>query len=456
MKGGCMETTLVSPEPKSQRKSTYRLRSRPGERHPPESASVAARVYPARALPPGMRESVAGLAVCGLLVFVAVGRIQELWAPLTSLRLGLTAILLAGLVSLGQDFSILRARLDTTKGKVVLGLFILSCLSVPFGVWPGYSLDFIGDKSVLILIFFCVLLLHARTLSGVMVLAWTMAVSALALALAGLSGLAAGRRLAASSTYDPNDMAFVMLCGLPFVFLLTKRLRGLGRWLALGAAVVVILAIAATGSRGGAIGLAVLGGFILLADRTLTVGKRVVVITACALIFWFLAPPSAQNRFLTMFTPEEDYNITASSGRMETWKRGVKIMFMHPLLGVGVSGFETANGIYFGGEGSRWKAAHNSLIEVGAELGLPGLTMFVFLLWSSLRSMLRLGRSDILPPGHPGRDLAMAVAASLVGYVSAGFFLSQGYSSVVYLLVAMTILLEDISRSMNHSPVARG
>lgn len=448
-----METTLVSQEPKVRRKSTYRLRPRPGEG--PRSVAPAPgpeRVAPVSSAPDASAatgESLAGLAVCSLLIFVAVGRVQELWAPLTGLRLGLTAVVLAALVSVGKDFSILRARLDTTKGKLVLGLFALSFVSVPFGVWPGYSLEFIGDKTVLLLIFFGVLLLHARTATGVMVLAWTMAASALALALAGLSGLTAGRRLAASSTYDPNDMAFIMLCGLPFVFLLAKRLRGVARWLALGAAVVIVLAISSTGSRGGAIGLAVVGGFLLVADRTLGLGKRVALVVAGVLIFWFLAPSSAQERFLTMFAPEEDYNVSASSGRVETWKRGLKIMLMHPVLGVGVAGFETANGIYFGGEGSRWKAAHNSLIEVGAELGLPGLAMFVSLLWASLRSMLRLAWSDSLPLGHPFRNLALAVAASLVGYVSAGFFLSQGYSSVVYLLVAMTILVEDMSPAVS-------
>lgn len=448
-----METTLVSQEPKVRRKSTYRLRSRPEERPravPPEPGPErVAQVSSAPAAPAPTGESLAGLAVCGLLIFVAVGRVQELWAPLTGLRLGLTAVVLAALASVGKDWSILRARLDTTKGKLVLGLFVLSFLSVPFGVWPGYSLEFIGDKTVLLLIFFGVLLLHARTATGVMVLAWTMAASALALALAGLSGLTAGRRLAASATYDPNDMAFIMLCGLPFVLLVAKRLRGVARWLALGAAVVIVLAISSTGSRGGAIGLTVVGGFLLVADRTLGLGRRVALVVAGALIFWFLAPSSAQERFLTMFTPEEDYNVSASSGRVETWKRGIKIMFMHPVLGVGVAGFETANGIYFGSEGSRWKAAHNSLIEVGAELGLPGLAMFVFLLWASLRSMLRLSWSDSLPPGHPFRDLGMAVATSLVGYVAAGFFLSQGYSSVVYLLVAMTILVEDMSPAVS-------
>lgn len=448
-----METAIVRHDPKPRRMSTYRLRSRPGDQ--PRSP-VAIESVPMATPSAEARDSVAGLAVCALLIFVAIGRVQELWAPLTSLRLGLTGVVLACLVNLGQDLSIVRDRLDTPKGKLVLGLFILSCLSVPFGVWPSYSLEFIGDKSILILIFFCTLLLHARTVSGVMVLAWTMAASALALALAGLSGLTAGRRLAASSTYDPNDMAFIMVCGLPFVFLLAKRLRGPWRWLALGAGVVVVLAIASTGSRGGAMGLAVLAGFLLVADRTLTVGKRLLVAAICAFVFWFLAPESAQNRFLTMFTPEGDYNVSSSSGRIETWKRGMKIMFMHPVLGVGVSGFETANGIYFGSEGSRWKAAHNSLIEVGAELGLPGLVMFMGLLWSSLRSSLRLARSDALSSGHPIRDLAMAVAASLVGYAVAGFFLSQGYSCVVYLLVAMTILLEDLSASAIQAPPAGG
>src|SRR5204863_417492 len=81
-----------------------------------------------------------------------------------------------------------------------------------------------------------------------------------------------------------------------------------------------------------------------------------------------------------------DYNWQSQEGRREIWFRGLGYMLDHPLVGIGINNFERAEGTIsdkarrsFAGDPIRWTAPHNSFVQVGAELGFPGL-----ILWSSL------------------------------------------------------------------------
>ena len=73
-------------------------------------------------------------------------------------------------------------------------------------------------------------------------------------------------------------------------------------------------------------------------------------------------------------------------------------MMANPLLGVGPGNFQTAEGTLSPlaerqqyGVGVRWNAAHNSFVQIGAELGFPGLALFVAVIVSAFVA-LRRGR----------------------------------------------------------------
>ena len=89
----------------------------------------------------------------------------------------------------------------------------------------------------------------------------------------------------------------------------------------------------------------------------------------------------------------------------------------------------------------RWNAAHNSYLQVGAELGAVGLALFVAVIVSAL---VALHRSR--PPADAGegpRDrrlqLTQVLTASLIGFVVGAFFLSLAYSDMLYTLIAMAV-----------------
>lgn len=137
---------------------------------------------------------------------------------------------------------------------------------------------------------------------------------------------------------------------------------------------------------------------------------------------------------------------------MAVWGRGMGYMADNPILGVGANAFPIAEGMISEiserqryGIGLKWSAAHNSFVQIGAELGVPGLLAFVFLLYSGITAAWRVGRR------HPGVDrtvksLGQAVVGAFVGFTVSGFFLSHGYSVFLYAMLGTTVGLAHVDQ----------
>src|SRR2546426_10825007 len=147
-------------------------------------------------------------------------------------------------------------------------------------------------------------------------------------------------------------------------------------------------------------------------------------------------------------------NFTEESGRIEVWRRGVGYMLQSPILGVGPDNFQTAEGRLSPfanrqqlGIGVRWNAAHNSFIQIGAELGIPGLVLFVAVIASAFGALSRSGGNEgaLAGAGQSHRQLTQALTASLLGFVIGSLFLSLAYSEVLYMLIALAVGLEKVT-----------
>src|SRR5690606_15321749 len=123
----------------------------------------------------------------------------------------------------------------------------------------------------------------------------------------------------------------------------------------------------------------------------------------------------------TMLNPSQDYNWAGGSetGRMEIWKRGVTYMAGNPLLGVGVRCFSVAEGTLSPqaaqqsiGIGFKWSTAHNSFVQIGAELGVGGLLLFCAMLASSFRQLWRIAR--LRPRGDLRLQTRVSLAQALI------------------------------------------
>src|SRR5262249_18387629 len=125
--------------------------------------------------------------------------------------------------------------------------------------------------------------------------------------------------------------------------------------------------------------------------------------------------------------------------RCPIWQAALWLMLQNPLIGVGPGAFEVAEGLSHGGAG-KWSAAHNSFLQIGTELGIPGLALFIFLLYRAVKNCrVVMRRARQRPQLSVEAWLARGVELSLYGFIVAAFSLSQAYASILYVLVAISV-----------------
>jgi len=407
-----------------------------------------------------------------LLVLCNVWRLQTLYSILTPLQLPT----LSTLAAIGLTFSSKdpRQRLAGIKHPLtwfVLTILALSFASIPTSVYPGYSLSFILNDFIKNIALMVLVAAGTRNINDSRLLVATQALGASLYAFVSVTRFHtdASGRFGELLYYDANDVALVFVSSLPFllyIFITTRR------WQVKLAAVVglglVMLSVMRAGSRGGFLALLAITLFLLFRFGGVKSWKRFSFVAALAGLFLVTATDATWRQLQTMMNPKEDYNMTEETGRKKIWMRGIGYMMERPVFGVGVYCFPQAEGHLSdlsreraaNNRGLKWSAAHNSFVQIGAELGFPGLVAFVGMLLIGFRTLVRIRRRfrDPSDDHQRAKGLTDALTASLIGYCVAGFFLSQAYSGFLYLTIGTIVGLDKVTNPSlaGAKPVASG
>lgn len=368
-----------------------------------------------------------------LLIVVFIGKIQEVLPFLGAINIGKIAVAFGVLFMFAAPRSDLKPIRSIEPVKYLLGILVLAVLSCPFSVWPGGSIEFLTEMFSKSLLFFLMVIVLSTAPGDIGKLIWGLALSSLALSVMTLI-FATDARKAITGSYDPNDLAFVLVTFLPLIFYYAKNTKGFSRLALNVIMLVMLLACLKTVSRGGLLGLAVIGCAYLVKNKA-NVRQALIPLIIGGIFFMAFAPESYWERMSSIVAPKEDYNMTASTGRVEVWKRGITLMLKHPVLGSGVKMFEVAEGAEHEGAG-KWSSAHNSFIQIGAEIGVIGLWLFIKMLLSSIRLVRELHSSS--GQRQAPEWLLNGIEIAFYGYVTTGFFLSQAYSPILLFLIALT------------------
>ena len=240
--------------------------------------------------------------------------------------------------------------------------------------------------------------------------------------------------------YDANDFATFVVTALPLGIYFLHAGRSMAvRMFAAAGLVILTLGFVWSGSRGGFIALFAVVGFVVLRFSAIPLRWRLSATALVAVILLMTASDHYWEQMGTI-TSDADYNHTSESGRLQIWSRGIGYMLDNPVLGVGPGNFQTAEGTLSPlaerqqfGIGVRWNAPHNSFVQVGAELGFPGIALYIAVIVSAFRA---LRRSAALTP---------ALTAALLGFAVGSFFLSLAYSEMLYTLVALSVGVQKVS-----------
>lgn len=370
--------------------------------------------------------------ILGAYVLIVLARVPELFPFLAPLQLGKLTFALGMLLVLAtQPRRLLTLWRELPFGRALLLLALAGVCSVPFSVWRGGAVtDLLGFLKTLGG-FFLVVVLAEQGREHILRLSIIASVAVLAGLLLFDTGTG---RLHVSNTYDPNDMALLFVVFIPIVTaeaLCGKAVLRLPAW---GVAACSLVGIALTQSRGGVLALGAVGAHALLVQKKRRWLLVPLFCMAAALIVFF-ADNTLWSRFHDL-QMETDYNYSARDGRLAIWKSGLSLFATRPLLGVGIGQFSAALGMI--GSGA-YKTAHNSYLQLGVELGIFGFIAFLGLLRSVFRGALAGAASVRLPSACRIRHSALLLG--LTGYCVGGFFLSQAYGNVLYMLLALAAVM---------------
>jgi O-antigen ligase len=238
---------------------------------------------------------------------------------------------------------------------------------------------------------------------------------------------------------DSNNFAITALVCLPVAFYL--MLEGSILWRRLfsaGCLAVTLVAVTLGASRGGFLGL--LAGFLYLVLRSRRRMRNLILVSALVIPAVLLLPTSPLHRFL-----HPTWIDTASvESRTVAWDGGLRMIAAHPLFGVGLGNFKPLVTQYEKSDIKVQSIAHNTYIEVGAELGLPALLVFLALLVSSFRHLEKVRRQAKRSEVRLVEFVALAMEGQLVAYCGAAFFLSAQYEKFFWLMLFLSMCLPSL------------
>jgi O-antigen ligase len=387
--------------------------------------------------------------------FVLLARPQDVLTFLQPARPGLVLTVLAmAVLAFGGHRRELSAALSTVEAKRYLLFFALMIFGIPFAYHRGLAFQEVLLHYTVNVVFFVLLVAQLTSLQRLKSFLWVICLSTMVYSVFGgllqAGSFGDGRLELLGGVFDPNDTAYVLLSLFPLCLYFVQFNAGLvKRLVAIAAICGAIATILLTGSRGGIVAFGVVLLMLLLTRTTgIGVGRKLLLMVALASSWFLMKDKIDVERYLTLSSLSSDYNVTSEGGRTKLWGEAFDLSLAHPLTGVGVHCFSTAadQARRLAGESYlRWHAVHNSYLQVAAEVGLIGFTVYMLIYLRSLRTFFRLSRSRLQSP--QALEIAALSGLMLLGFTGlmiSGFFLSQGYSIFATLYFALAACLERL------------
>jgi len=384
------------------------------------------------------------------LVFLKIGLLHEYIAYKTGFDTYL--VLICGALALGATIfsgGVQRAwGIRSAHLWAIFGLWIV--LAVPFGFWPGGSVDLLRDyfkTSFPLLFVFAGLPLRVQECRRFLYAAGVGGLTAAYFAHAFASRVGIRVGLEFGSIKNSGDLAAHLALTTPFLLFIGMSVRNwFVRIVLIVAALSSIDIVLSTATRAALLTLAA-GVLVLMFSGSFRQRVTVLAVTVAGIaLAQAVLPQGVINRLSTLWSddPVDDQSVEAlgsAQARKALVMRGIEYAVRNPILGVGPGQFAGYDaGITKAKVGrAQWQVTHNSYIEVAAEAGFPAFICFVGAFVVTLRKLAqvrRLARSD-----PAATDLAYAALCLMVAvfmHAVSAAFLSLGYAPYAPLLLGLS------------------
>lgn len=220
--------------------------------------------------------------------------------------------------------------------------------------------------------------------------------------------------------------------------------------IALGSAAFMVHAVLFSFSRGGMLGLLILAG---AAFTVMPKGPKEMRAFALALVAGLaLAGPQVQARFVSAFASKDARDASAVS-RLELWSACCDTMAQYPVFGVGPDHMPLRMDRYGFRVG---KEAHTLWLQIGAELGLPGMLLLMAYYGVCVVRLLPLALGRVVPADPWLTYLARAVIASLSGFAVSAQFVSLEFLETPYYVAMLGAGVLKLSTVSSQSAAGLG
>lgn len=244
---------------------------------------------------------------------------------------------------------------------------------------------------------------------------------------------------------DPNDLALVLMFPVAFAssLIMTAKVGTLNKLLGWVAAIILFLAIIATQSRGGLLGMMAIFavfGYRRIQSKALFISLGVVV--AMALFVFAGISDRASGG-----AAEEGIDASAM-GRLYAWEAAFGMALHNPLSGVGLNNFYSNYYFYSPHWDGLNHAVHSTWFGVLAETGFLGLAIFILCIYRLIKTALQcLRRIEQQSKNKCGINptiyaAAQAIYAGLLGTIVSATFLTQGFTWPIYILAALVVAIK--------------
>jgi hypothetical protein len=247
----------------------------------------------------------------------------------------------------------------------------------------------------------------------------------------GITSIGGGRVRYVGVLQDPNEASMTVAIGIPLAFAFFQRKRTVIRFLVAATAFLLAsITVVMSQSRGGQlVFLAVLAVYFLKRYRW----KGLMLAAVAAL------------PVLASGGREGTEAAGSSMERLDNLVVGIKLFAQWPVLGVGFGRFTQYHPL----------TAHNSYVLAASELGIPGMTISLTIMFGNFKTAAGILRAVTPSQSEVARIWGLAFLASFAGLSIGIFFLSFNYHYVFWIYTGMAgALAGTVARNVSHFRVA--
>jgi O-antigen ligase len=336
--------------------------------------------------------------------------------------------------------------IKTEVGALLIALTMWMLVAMPFSSWRSETLNQFLNNWLKSLMVFVIVAGLAATIPIYRRLMRTMGWAAAASVILVLPGaFGGGERLVGVGTLsNPNEIAFHLWLGMPFLIYLITQSRALKKIVLIGFCGFELLMIMKTVSREGMLLAAAVG---LLTLFRVSMGNKMKIILISATLVLVAAvtlPREAIGRYMTLFSSNVNTDAAQSAAlsaktRTQKLQESVELTLKHPIFGVGMGVFMPASVELTKAKGGTvdWQVSHNSYTQVSSELGFPGFFLLLALYASAFRQLIKAGKRAKAAGKEDARQIAFALLLALVVLSIHFCFDSMAYMFYLPLLMAL-------------------